>query len=291
MLIGNYSIYHKSPGRFFCGTTIAETPANFNKPSTVQNRFYACEGLGYKTFVSIPNGYTPPYSWQIAQTSGGMATYTIIYGTGSVTNANLAGGLNGVAALTGSGTISNADMKLVLYAAAVITGQATLTADIKGVLLASAALTGSGTVTDASLTAIAHMVSDLTGEGTVDATLSGTGSMSADINVTGDLLTTANVADAIWNAIAARYNESGTMGEKLNSAGTAGNPWTEVIEGTLTAEQAMRLLVAVAAGKTTIVSHGGGSATVTFKDTTDTKDRIVADMTGSERTTITKDLS
>lgn len=34
---------------------------------------------------------------------------------------------------------------------------------------------------------------------------------------------------------------------------------------------------------------GGGAATVAFRDVADSKDRIVADMTGSERTTVTRD--
>jgi len=63
--------------------------------------------------------------------------------------------------------------------------------------------------------------------------------------------------------------------------------WQYVIESGYTAEQLMRVLTAVAAGKTDIVSAGGGSATVTFRDIADAKNRVTAGVTGSERTTIT----
>ena len=76
------------------------------------------------------------------------------------------------------------------------------------------------------------------------------------------------------------------MGEKVNSSS-----WNEVIESGYTAAEVMRILAAVAVGKTTITDLGGGNATVAFRDQADTKNRILADMTGSERTDITLDPS
>ena len=98
-----------------------------------------------------------------------------------------------------------------------------------------------------------------------------------------------DIAQAVWQAQAAGFNTAGTMGEKLNDAGSASNPWTEVIESGYTAAEILRLLAAVSFGKSTITDLGGGNATVTFRDIADTKDRIEAGMTGSERTTITID--
>jgi hypothetical protein len=46
--------------------------------------------------------------------------------------------------------------------------------------------------------------------------------MLAAINVTGDLLTTANVAAAVWAAIAAANNTAGSMGEQLNNLAGGG---------------------------------------------------------------------
>ena len=89
-------------------------------------------------------------------------------------------------------------------------------------------------------------------------------SMSADINVIGGELTSANIAELVWGAIST---------------------------GSMTYAEIMRILVAVAAGKTTIVDLGGGAATVTFRDTADTRDVVVADMDGSERASVTLDVS
>lgn len=98
-----------------------------------------------------------------------------------------------------------------------------------------------------------------------------------------------DIAQAVWTATASGFNGVGSMGEKLNDAGSASNPWTEVIESGYTAAEILRLLAAVSFGRSTITDLGGGNATVVFKSIDGTQDRIEADMTGSERTTITID--
>jgi hypothetical protein len=64
---------------------------------------------------------------------------------------------------------------------------------------------------------------------------------------------------------------------------------TSLVEPGITMEETLRILLAVAAGKTTITDLGGGSASVVFRDTGDTKNRVSAGMTGSERTSVTLD--
>lgn len=60
----------------------------------------------------------------------------------------------------------------------------------------------------------------------------------------------------------------------------------EVVEGSTTMRQMLRLLAAAVAGK----SSGGGTATITFRDIGDTKDRIVATIDANRnRTAITLD--
>lgn len=65
--------------------------------------------------------------------------------------------------------------------------------------------------------------------------------------------------------------------------------WDSLIETGLTAEEILRLLISVAVGKTSITDLGDGLATVKFRDTNDSKDRVTASMTGSERTSIVID--
>ena len=62
---------------------------------------------------------------------------------------------------------------------------------------------------------------------------------------------------------------------------------TKYVEGTITLEQALQVLLAYVAGEAT----GGGTTTITFRDTEDSKDRIVmtVDANGN-RSAITLDL-
>jgi len=64
------------------------------------------------------------------------------------------------------------------------------------------------------------------------------------------------------------------------------NIFNETVEGALSMKEVLRVLLSVAAGKTDI-----SGSTVTFRDTTDSTNRVVASMTGSERSTVTLDAS
>ncbi|NVM22105.1 MAG: hypothetical protein HWN68_10045 [Desulfobacterales bacterium] len=68
---------------------------------------------------------------------------------------------------------------------------------------------------------------------------------------------------------------------------TADNVHDEVIEGTVTFRQSMRLLLSVMTGK----SSGGGTATITFRDIADTKDRlsVTVDSSGNRTAVGTRD--
>ena len=67
-----------------------------------------------------------------------------------------------------------------------------------------------------------------------------------------------------------------------------GQIWGRTVDGSLTAEQVMRLLLSVLAGK----SNGGGSSTIHFRDSADSKNRISATVdTDGNRTAITLDAS
>jgi len=77
----------------------------------------------------------------------------------------------------------------------------------------------------------------------------------------------------------------------VNSEGlvSVGAIWETVIDNNITAEESHRIILGVLAGKTTIIDLGSGLATVTFRDLGDTKDRLIAEMSGSVRTNITLD--
>jgi hypothetical protein len=259
-LQGNYSVILKSAGSFRAGPSVSDNRANFNRGGANRNPWSGWANWSNKS--AIPSGYNAGTAWVIPQKAGGLATFNSITGTGSLSNGNLAGGLNAVAPLTGSGDITNANLVLVLSAVASLTGSGALVGDILGKLEAAAALSGAGALAG-DLKALASLIAALSGTGDASATIKAIASASADIVVTGDVLSTANVAEAVWGALA----ESG-----------------------YTYQDFMKILAAVAAGKTTIVDNGGGAATVTFRNIGDTLDRVEADMQDSERQTITLDL-
>jgi len=220
-------------------------------------------GSGISREVSIPNGYGMS-AWVPPAVTGGMAASTTLSGTSAVT-ANGAMGRNIEASLTGSGTISNALLSIIVDMAANLTGSGTISsAYLLAKVALVASLTGSGTIDDAELLAIANAAASLTGSGTLAATRYAVGHLSADITVVGGQLTTANAAETIWGSI---------------------------VETGFTYEEAVRILLAVAAGKTTIINLGGGNAIVRFRDVNDTTNRVVADMVGSERSDVTLDTS
>jgi hypothetical protein len=68
-----------------------------------------------------------------------------------------------------------------------------------------------------------------------------------------------------------------------SGGGNTTNMWEQVIENGYTAEQIMRMLASVMAGKSTIVDNGNGSATIVFRDLNDTVNRITTNVVGSSR--------
>jgi len=211
-------------------------------------------------------------------------------GSGTISAALLQTIASLAADLDGSGGINAAALALTVTLAATIAGSGAIsTATLQSIMRLASILSGNGTVSSASLALIVYMVAQLAGTGGSTGNLKGFLSMAADINVTGSEITTANIGSSVWNALAVLSNETGSMGELLNNAGAGGNPWDTVIESGYTAEEVLRILLAVSAGKTTVTSLGGGAATVTFRDQGDTKDRVSVDMQDSNRIAVTID--
>jgi hypothetical protein len=209
-LIGNYSVFNKATGRALGGVGESHTRSNWGRTSSLRG----CS-THFGSRVALPNGYLPPYSYLLPIKPGGMGSNTLVAGSGQVSG-NLAGGLNAVATLNGSGTISSALAQLVVSAIATLTGVGTINAaPLIGVVNAGATLTGSGDLT-ANLKAIAHAVTTLTGAGSLSVTPRATGSMGATIQAGGELLTSASIATAVWETLAAGFDDPTQMGGRLN---------------------------------------------------------------------------
>jgi hypothetical protein len=107
-------------------------------------------------------------------------------------------------------------------------GSATLTLTAEGAIVATVKGEGSATLTidgEADGMAFAWLVASAQITVEAEAPPLGVGWVEG---TTEDLegVTPAAIAAQVWNSSAASFNESGTMGNKLNAAGTAGDPWT-----------------------------------------------------------------
>jgi len=252
-LLGNYTALNANAGRGVGGFS---NPYERIKVSNVM-AFYCGDAIvsDITDKSAFNNGYNSHYAWVLSPKAGGMS---MSMGGNSSITIELIPQYPMSADLTGSGDLV-ATASLLIAMLCDMIGTGTLVADINGISLMSCDFTGNGDL-GASINALGNMGINLEGMGGLDAIIGAIGAMSIDMVVTGTGLTTANVGDAVWNTS---------------------------IEGTYTASDVLKILSAVAAGKTTIVNLGGGLATVTFRDINDTEDTVVADMTDSERTTVT----
>lgn len=232
------------------------------------------QAAGTSQRSGAPYGHLAPSSWILPNKPGAMSSTNeanIVF----VTSGNGAQGLNATASSSilfttaGSGqavasAVGNASITFTtvangnapLNAAA----NATIAFTTSATLRASAAITGSATVIFTS-----------------NLTTYGIGNMIA-VPISQEL-TADQIAIAVWGANALSNDTVGSMGEKLNDAGGAANPWTEVIESGFTAAEILRLLAAVAAGDGESLNKGVAK----FKSLDGLKDRVIANLANGNR--------
>lgn len=226
MLIGNYSVFNKCTGKFNSFSSISDTRANYNKPSTMRNIYFGA----FEDQYGIPFNYLAPYNWV-------MAYKLFLSPSGSST----------------------------------ITGVGTVTANITALLPLSTIISGA-TIFGATGITISSGISTIQ---QMQATLTTYSELSPE-----------NMAHFVWNSLATLYTSANTMGGVLNGIST-GSPLDQLVESGTTLKEALRLLLAIGVGKTTVTSLGGGQATVTFRDINDTTNRVIAHMTNSDRSAVT----
>lgn len=241
-LIGNRSVLLKSPGRFLSGTVASIERSNFQP---LRNRFEQMSRLS-----GVPSGHLSPSAWVLPQVGGGMSSHNFT----SITLTGAAGGAEGIN-ISGSAAFDlTAEAIGQLIASAI--GSASFSFDASGSIVATLGAPGSASLT-LSTTATATALGWMTGQSTAGVTAAltsyATGALSGTANLAGEStpITPDSLAVAVWAAAASANNTAGTMGEKLNDAGSGSNPWTEVIEAGYTAAEILRILAAHAAGSAT----------------------------------------
>lgn len=227
-LLGNYALFMKCPVTNTGGDStsgIVGLRSNWNVPGVSRNRFYGENWTqGTADRFGLPSAYASPYSWTLPPHSGGIGSNTGIAGVGSFSGSG-ALGINMVVTMAGAGGFSNFNMGLIVSGVLTIAGTGGLTASMTGALNGILTMAGQGDMTGA-LGALANMVMEANGTGSMSSDITAKGNMTLDIYVNQSTATVNELVAGVWNAIASDFNTSGTMGQKLNGAGSAGDPWT-----------------------------------------------------------------
>jgi hypothetical protein len=278
MLMNNRSQYNTVGGQTMLNATAPSMP---NLPQWIQANYLNFSVSGYSSVATVPRGYPMQVAYIPAQRQGAiLARERTTFGiTGSMT------GYTGVARTATSTLSINGTVLGQLTAGAVATG----TLGVSGL----AAITGYAVRTASGSFSITGLVSTndpgyIVASGTISisgaVTPYGVGLIVANSAEISEF-SPANLAAAVWNATSTGYNSAGSMGEKLNNAGAAANPWTEVIESGLTAAEVLRIIAGFAAGD----ADGLESGSPRFKSLDGSKDRIVGTYSGGTRTVTSLD--
>lgn len=225
MLIGNGARYASNPMRYMGGANVIN--------NVWTGRGYDTNKLNQSTsfgdLASLPNGYYPPYCWMMPRFAGGMSAHRRVFIT-------LDGAANGA---MGRYVIAAAETAITINA----TGIGGL---IAGAIATGAILVSAGGDIVAIIAADGSALITLNGSADIDA--DGFGDATAQVMIDGDLvsygvgwmqgttedlsgLTAASIAAAVWTTLASSFDVAGTMGEKLNNAASAGDPWGTTLPG------------------------------------------------------------
>ena len=284
-LIGNGMRAGGNPCSFRFGTAYGVNRAAYHSTGQMNNAHFSSSRLDAGVIQSKqfgrPSGRRQPNSWNMGISGGAIASRT-----DSLSLSGSATGSEGLSPTAVTSTITLTGSALgQLISAGIATGTITLAGTATPAALLSAVATGTVTLTGA---AVSKGTGTFTGTGaislagTVDS--QGYGYIVATTEESG--LTPTGIANAVWAALASSNNVAGTMGEKLNDAGSASNPWTEVIEDSMTAAEVLRVIASALAGTVS----GAGTGTETFKGLDGTTDRIVSTVDNDgNRTSVTLD--
>ena len=275
------SAYSAVPGRTV-GTVSGVTLQTSMQPLWSARRN---QTAAFGRLAGQPDGTTHPSSWLMALRAGRISSRST-----QITFSAAASGTLGLPA-TGSTsitfTVPPADLQLVVSASGSTSITFSTTASLAGALSAQGSTSISFTVPPATLGAIIDAQGNAPITWSLSATPRAIGVLSGDITPFTEL-SPQSLSAAVWSALATQYNVAGTMGEKLNDAGSAANPWTEVIDGTYTASDLLKLISASVAGE--LAGSPGGPILIKSVNGTTVRITATVDANGN-RTGVTYDVS
>lgn len=178
--------------------------------------------------TGFPHGYSVQNSWLPPRKSGGMSSYNSGTITFTPSSLNVAQGRNidGVTSfnITGQPSTGAAIASAIGTTSFTFTTAGTAVAPINGI--------GTSSITFTAANANIQATADIVGitafafTGNALPTYANGFMIAVPIDTA---LTPDSVASAVWSANAASNNTAGSMGEKLNDAGAAGNPWAVLL--------------------------------------------------------------
>ncbi len=215
MLLGNYSVLLRGPVFNVTGASSAKMPSMFSMSGRRRNMMYVDGSSTANKVSGIPYGTVPQVSWVIPQKEGAIKSRLI--GWGDQADLAMAGGLAAQTTMAGTSSVT-AFCSLVAGITTTIAGSCTFSGDLRAILNCVSAMTGTGSMT-ATATAIGNAVAALQGYGSLSLASYALGHMQCSITPFTEL-SPQSLAQYVWDSVAADNNNAGTMGEKLNSAGS-----------------------------------------------------------------------
>lgn len=254
-LIGNRSVLNKSPGRFI-NAWVGTLRSEFGKHGMCRNAFEAFDDKS-----AIPVGHLAPSAWVMPKMAGGMSS---INSAGLVVapTAQAVGGITTTAETTITIKIADADGQLIssgngTATLSILSNTPLLTASIGGSgsailtitgdvsqIGAEASISGNSTITILVADATPYPLNDASPlrDGGASFQISGVLNPYAIGQLTGStvdngVLTADSISAAVWNAILADFNENGTAGKALATAGAGGVDLEALAQAILAAAQ------------------------------------------------------
>ncbi|CAB4169730.1 hypothetical protein UFOVP903_2 [uncultured Caudovirales phage] len=208
-LIGNRSILNRNMSRAFAGSAAYDLKLT-TPPNAARNRFYGA----HNKRASVPWGHLAPSTWVLPLVSGGIA------GKGAATSNGTATGYQArpivaEGAAVGNGSAIAAAVSLITAEGAAV-GNGTAVASGVAAITAEGSALGNGSALVGAVINVTPTGSAI-GNGTATVT-----ALAQIVAVGGGIadatLTPEQIASAVWDAAAASYDGSGTMGEKIINA-------------------------------------------------------------------------
>ena len=222
----NTTLLAQSPLRLFGGT-----PAQIRSMWGRTDLRNSTVGEGISTeLAGIPGGHYSPSSWNLPYQAGQVSAFTYVGATVNAGPLNVASGVNLGGTTTFTFTVGPSQLQLIVSAVGSTSITFTLTGGAAAVLQAAGAIAVEFTVGPATLGAESGIFGDTTITFTAIATSRADGNMEGAVTPFTPL-SPQSLAAAVWNAIAADYTETGSMGELMNTGAsglTAAQVWAYV---------------------------------------------------------------